>query len=172
MYGRRITTTNATHFEIMSTCMSLTKRVKYHRRLLEQFTNRWRKDYLLSLREHHSMKHQGTQDPCIKVGDVVLLYDEGTKRVFWKLAVVNELIQGSDDKVRAAVIRVGSDKGPAKLFKRSIQHLIPIEVTRDDTAEETEVTPTDNLVETPSRSDSSEMTPEVTTRSRPCCYLW
>ena len=34
-------------------------------------------------------------------------YDEGTKRAFWKLAVVNELIQGSDDKVRAAVIRVG-----------------------------------------------------------------
>ena len=167
MYGRRITTTpNATHFEVMSTCMSLTKRVKYHRRLLEQFTNRWRKDYLLSLREHHSMKHQGTQGSCIKVGDVVLLYDEGTKRAFWKLAVVNELIQGSDDKVRAAVIRVGSDKGPAKLLKRSIQHLIPIEVTRDDTAKETEVAPTDNLVETPSRSDSSEMTPEVTTRSR------
>ena len=39
-------------------------------------------------------------------------YDKGTKRAFWKLAVVNELIQGSDDKVRAAVIRVGSDKGP------------------------------------------------------------
>ena len=97
MYGRRITTTpNATHFEVMST---LTKRVKYHRRLLEQFTNRWKKEYLLSLREHHSMKHQGSQGPCIKVGDVVLLYDEGTKRAFWKLAVVNELIQGSNDKV-------------------------------------------------------------------------
>ena len=79
------------------------------------------------------MKHQGTQGPCIKVGDVVLLYDKGTKRAFWKLAVVNELIQGSDDKVRAALIRVGSDKGPAKLLKRSIQHLIPIEVTNDTT---------------------------------------
>ena len=167
MYGRRITTTpNATHFEVMSTCMTLTKRVKYHRRLLKQFTNRWKKEYLLSLREHHSMKHQGSQGPCIKVGDVVLLYDEGTKRAFRKLAFVNELIQGSNDKVRAAVIRVGNDKGSAKLLKRSIQHLIPIEVTRDDTAEETEVTSTDNLVETPHRSDSSEMTPEITTRSR------
>ena len=64
------------------------------------------------------------------------------------------------------MIRLGNDKGPAKLLKRSIQHLIPIEVTRDDTAEETEVTSTDNLVETPHRSDSSEMTPEITTRSR------
>ena len=96
------------------------------------------------------MKYQGSQVPCIKVGDVVLLYDEGTKRAFWKLAVVNELIQGSDDKVRAAVIRVGSDKGPTRLLKRRIQHLIPKEVTReDDTAEETEVTSTNNLVKTP-----------------------
>ena len=40
----------------------------------------------------------------------MLLYDEGTKQAFWKLAIVNELIQGSDYKARAAVIRVGSDK--------------------------------------------------------------
>ena len=53
IYGRRITTSpNATHYEIMSTSLSLTKRVKYHQRLLEQFTNRWKRDYLLSLREH------------------------------------------------------------------------------------------------------------------------
>jgi len=50
IYGRRIISTpNATHYEIMSTCVSLTKRVKYHQRLLEQFTNRWRREYLLSL---------------------------------------------------------------------------------------------------------------------------
>ena len=106
IYGRRIISTpNATHYEIMSTCVSLTKRVKYHQRLLEQFTNRWRREYLLSLREHHSVKHPR---PQIKVGDVVLLLDDGTKRSFWKLAVVNKLIQGNDDKVRAAVIKVGS----------------------------------------------------------------
>ena len=41
IYGRRITTTpNDTHYEILSTCASLTKRVKYHWRLLEQFTKR------------------------------------------------------------------------------------------------------------------------------------
>ena len=66
------------------------------------------------------MKHREASRPQIKVGDVVLLLDDGTKRSFWKLAVVNELIQGNDDKVRAAVIKVGSDKSPAKLLKRSI----------------------------------------------------
>ena len=46
----------------------------------------------------------------------MLLYNEGTKQTFWKLAVVNELIQGTDGKTRAAVIRIGSDKGPARLL--------------------------------------------------------
>ena len=61
------------------------------------------------------------------------------------------------------MIQVGSDKGPPKLLKRSIRHLIPIKVTRDDTEEE---------VEAPSRSDSSEMTVEVTTRSCRCAAIY
>ena len=164
IYGRRITSTpNSTHYEVMSTCVSLTKRMKYHQGLLEQFTNRWRKEYLLSLREHHSVKRREASRCHVKVGDVVLLYDDGTKRAFWKLAIVNELIQGSDDKARAAVIKVGSDKGPAKLLKRSIQHLIPIEVDREDDNMNLEMAidnPTDGLVENPSTlaSGDTEMT--------------
>jgi len=67
----------------------------------------------------------------VKVGDVVLLYDEGTKRAFWKLALVNELLPGEDGHARAAVIRVGSEQGPAKLLKRSVRHLIPIEASTE-----------------------------------------
>ena len=96
------------------------------------------------------MKYRETPRPHIKVGDVVLLYDEGTKRAFWKLAVVNELIQGSNDEVRAAVIKVSSDKGPAKLLKRSIQHLIPIKVSQEDDTTDLEKlmdTSTNDLVE-------------------------
>ena len=81
------------------------------------------------------MKCQGAPRPHIKVGNVVLLYKYGTKQAFWKLAVVNELIQGGDDKARAAVIRIGIDKGPVKLLKRSIQHLILIKAAQDDTVE-------------------------------------
>ena len=32
----------------------------------------------------------------VKVGDVVLLYDEGSKLAFWKLASVNERLPGED----------------------------------------------------------------------------
>ena len=131
IYGRRITSApNPTHFEIMSTHLTLNRRVQHHRRLLEQFTKCWQRDYLLSLREHSTSKQRSTGQR-VKVGDVVLLYDEGTKRAFWKLALVNELLPGEDGHARAAVIRVGSEQGPAKLLKRSIRHLIPIEASTE-----------------------------------------
>ena len=97
----------------------------------------------------------------------MLLYDEGTKRAFWKLAIVNELIQGSDNKAQAAVIRVGSDKGPARLL-RSIQHLIPIEVAQEeDTMEETESTSTDDSLKNPTDPEPPEIkTPEASTKPR------
>ena len=134
IYGRRITNApNATHFEIMSTHVSLNRRVQHHRRLLEQFTKSWQRDYLLSLREHTTNKQRSTGQ-SVKVGDVVLLSDEGSKRAFWKLALVNELLPGEDGHVRAAVIRVANKQGPARLLKRSVRHLIPIEASTDDEA--------------------------------------
>ena len=81
IYGRKINLTpNSVHHETMNTHQSLTRRVSHHRRLLEQFTNCWKKDYLLNLREHSHTLRQRRQDPHIKVGDVVLLYNKGTKR--------------------------------------------------------------------------------------------
>ena len=129
LYGRRLVTSpSATHFEIISTNKSLTRRAKNQRYLLNQFVNRWKKDYLLNLREFKvvSLKGQGC---CVKIGDIVLLKDENVKRVFWKLAKVVELLKGNDDTARAALINVATDNGPPKILKRSIKQLIPIEVT-------------------------------------------
>ena len=68
------------------------------------------------------------------------------------------LSKGTDRKTRAAVIRIGSDKGPTRLLKRSIQHLIPIEVAQeDDTTEETENTTNDEMIE---NTDGSSESPE------------
>ena len=43
---------NNEHFEIVSTNNILTKRAKHQRRVLQQFTCQWRRQYLLSLREN------------------------------------------------------------------------------------------------------------------------
>ena len=127
--GRRLTTiSNDEHFEIVSTHQSLAKRLKQHRHLLGQFTNQWRRDYLLNLRESHNLRVKKGGQPLINRGDVVILKQDTSKRIFWKLAVVDELLMGADGHVRAAVVRVPEPQGGTKLLRRSVKHLFPIEV--------------------------------------------
>ena len=50
--GRRLqATSNPSQFEVISTHESLTRRYQHQKHLLHQFTETWRKDYLVSLRE-------------------------------------------------------------------------------------------------------------------------
>jgi len=52
---------------LIGTCWSFTRRAKHPRHLLSQFANLWRKEYLLSLREHHL---QSKGKPSSELGDV------------------------------------------------------------------------------------------------------
>ena len=61
--------------------------------------------YLTSLREFN--KISGHNDQVIKVGDVVIVHDEKI-RLQWRLAVVERLISGKDNLIRAAHIRMGT----------------------------------------------------------------
>jgi len=133
--GRRLTTTpNSEHYEIISTHNSLVQRNKQQKHLLNQFLGLWRKTYLLGLREHHLVKKkQHNKNSVIAVGDVVVLKNDSTKRHFWKLAIVQQLLKGHDEVVRAAIIKVVDGEGKSSLLRRSIQHLIPIEVSSDET---------------------------------------
>ena len=141
--GRRITTiSNNEYFEIVSTHQSLTRRLKHHRHLLNQFANQWRKDYLLNLRENHQLKVRKGGQSVIKRGDVVVLKSDNSKRLFWRLAVVDELLKGADGHVRAAIVRVSVPQGGTKLLRRSIKHLFPIEVRPDDACSKLSTEPT------------------------------
>ena len=129
LYGHRLATTpSSTHYEVVSTNKTLTKRAKNHRQILSQLVNRWRKEYLLSLREYRGAQLKG-QGCSINIGDVVIIKDESVARNFWKLAKVIELLKGSDGVARAALINVATKNGPPKILRRSIKHLIPIEVS-------------------------------------------
>ena len=80
---------------------------------------------MVSLPETHPASSRKNGKPGIAVGDVVLLQNDSTKRVLWKLAIVKELLPGSADRIRAAVVHVA---GSRTLLKISIKHLIRIEV--------------------------------------------
>ena len=134
MYGRRICDApNSKHFEIVSTfqtLQTLMKNLKTHQCLLNHFTTLWRKDYLLNLRECHALKcKEGSKSP-IEVGQMVILKDDTTKRLFWKLAIVEELLPGRDGKIRSVKVKVSNPSGTSTMLCRSIQHLLPLEINR------------------------------------------
>ena len=133
IYGRRIATTpNESQYEIVSANKSLTRRAKYQSRVLKNFTDRWRKEYLLSIRE--SSRVQNNKSNVISVGDIVILKNENTSRMYWKLARVGNLLQSKDKIVRSAEVKVlSNDNKRTVVLRRPIQHLIPLEV--QDTSE-------------------------------------
>ena len=156
IYGRRITTMpNSQHYEVISTYQSLTKRARHHRNLIQQFTKQWRTEYLLGLREQSRVMARNNKTGNISIGDIVILRNDKTSRCFWKLAKVEQLLNGEDNLVRAAVVKVlrgKSDK--AQLLRRSISHLIPVEVKQP-------------LSEVKNKSEATISEPPVSLNTRP-----
>ena len=134
IYGRRIVNLpNAQHSEIISTNKSLTRRLRHHRYLLEKFANHWKREYLQSLREQSNTKARTDNESGIAIGDIVIVRNEKTNRNFWKLAKVEDLLQGGDKVVRAAVIRICvENSNRTQLLRRPLRHLFPIEVRSSD----------------------------------------
>ena len=62
-----------------------------------------------------------------KVGDIVIIYKDGVKRNSWKMAIIEDLIQGKDDPVRGAKVRVIT-KGKVVCLNRPMQMLYTLEV--------------------------------------------
>ena len=80
---------------------------------------------MFNLRE---IANQGNnKKPNIEPGDIVLLKNDRTKRCFWKLGKVVELLLGRDGNIRAAKVKVPSARGTTVL-SRPLQLLIPLEI--------------------------------------------
>ena len=100
-------------------------------------------DYVLRLRENHSLKVKKSGQAVFKRGDVVVLKSDTSKRSLWKLGIVDNLLMGADDRPQAAVIKVSEPQGGTKLLSRTVKHLFPIEVrvedfTNDSSTEQTQ----------------------------------
>ena len=110
----------------------LNKALKRRSLLFQHFVQRFKSEYLASLRERHvyQSKKRGSQEEIIKVGDVVLMHAENVPRSSWKLVIVKKVLRGSDGLVRAAEIKTNSG-----VTNRSIHLLYPLEVTLMDPKE-------------------------------------
>ena len=59
---------------------------------------------LNSLRETHAYQKGTLYSRPVTVGEVVILKDDATKKMYWKSAVVEELISGWDGQIINAII--------------------------------------------------------------------
>ncbi|XP_033102681.1 uncharacterized protein LOC117105613 [Anneissia japonica] len=97
------------------------RRLKFMQYLVEQFWNKWTQSYFTSLivkRKWH------TEHRNLKVGDIVIIQEEGIKRGKWKTGIVEEAIAGADGKVRNVVVRTTTATGIITKLKRAIQRLV------------------------------------------------
>ena len=98
---------------------NLNKRERYRNTLLQQFWQRWTKEYLPTL-----LTNQGrTQTRKIREGDIVLVHDDGAKKQCWPLGRVERHNVSSDGVCRSTIVRFNG-----AVRRRAIQRLYPLEV--------------------------------------------
>ncbi|XP_077989886.1 uncharacterized protein LOC144444347 [Glandiceps talaboti] len=116
---------------------------KRGQRYLNQFWKLWKEDYLLSLRERTRtlLTEQRIQAHTkANVGDVVLIKDN-LPRGAWKLGKITYLIPSRDGEVRAAKVKLPSQK----IINRPLKLLYPIECP--DVPEQKTTTQEDDLLQ-------------------------
>ena len=107
---------------------NLNKRVRYLANRRKHFWRRWRREYLVDLREMHKLKATKKGDQ-IKQQDVVIVFEEGLPRGKWRLGRVNKVIPGKDGLIRGAQISVSNRNGGKVDLYRPLQKLYPLEVS-------------------------------------------
>ena len=126
----------------------LTRRAKYLQTLSIHFWNRFRREYLLSLRENYKGVLQCSRgSETIHEGDIVVVHDDNLPRTLWCIGRVQNLLKGDDGYARGAVVRVGENRKKSLLLCRPVQRLYPLKVqgtktvNRDVKAEEIDCKP-------------------------------
>eukprot|EP00795_Rhopilema_esculentum_P016014 gene16014-7350_t len=104
------------------------KREQHVARVFQHYWRRWKKEYLIDLREYHKVPNKTCDRPNINIGDVVTVQDENIRnRIEWKLGRVADLIIGRDDVTRGARIQLAN----GNFIERPIQKLFPLELSSE-----------------------------------------
>lgn len=99
----------------------ITKRMIYCNSVMKDLLNRWKKEYLVSLRERDRNLSKSVQS-IVKVGQVVLIHDD-CPRQFWKMGYIVGLNVGGDGVVRSVNLKTSSGN-----LTRPIIKLYPLEL--------------------------------------------
>ncbi|GFS60804.1 integrase catalytic domain-containing protein [Nephila pilipes] len=80
----------------------LSKRMKYRNKPFNELRKRFRKEYLGELVQRYNERPSRE----LRINEIVLIGDDNTKRLFWRLARIIELIPGRDGKIRTVRLRM------------------------------------------------------------------
>lgn len=98
-----------------------TKHWRHLNKVIAGFWRCWKEEYLIELLDHHQYRGQSSSSNSISVGDVVILHNESKPHGFWKLAQIQELLKGKDERVRGAIVTVPVKDGYVKTLSRPLQ---------------------------------------------------
>ena len=119
----------------------LDRRMRHLSNVMNHFWKRWRKEYLLELRNSHRNVTRHSSNRVVSIGDVVIVHDEDQPRGKWRIGKVETLVTGSDGHVRGAVVRVKTKAGRLTRLRRPVQRLYPLEVRCRNEEPETTISP-------------------------------
>ena len=95
----------------------LDKKLKYRQKLMEDLRKRFRNEYLGQLLIRGNKKELRK----LKIGNIVLIGDDGHKRIDWPLARIEKFIKGRDGYDRIVILKTKNG-----LLKRPIQRVYPL----------------------------------------------
>ena len=109
-------------------------RLKHIESRLNQIWDRWKREYLVGLREFHKPKaHKKGSEYAIKPGDIVLIENNGAHRGLWKKGKVIKVLKGKDDNVIRGVALETIVNGAKRRMERAVQQIYPLELCADST---------------------------------------
>ena len=122
LLGRNLESSNLTSadagMEKRFTTDELLSKHRHLKKVINEFWDVWRRDYLLELRQSQRIDKRFLP----KLNDIVIIYNEKLPRQLWKLGQIVELYKSNDSKIRRAKIKVGKT---TTLIDRPLNRLYP-----------------------------------------------
>ena len=135
MFGRNVLTDSTlkpNDNDIDLSVQDCSKRLKYIRKLIENYWKKFSSTYLNELRQMHIYRKSKSGTQKLELGDVVLIRDDNyLPRQKWRLGKIEELVIGRDGNTRGAKLKVISTTGGIHTCHRPVQKLIPFEIMEE-----------------------------------------
>ena len=115
------------NFEFMNT-LHFSKRIRYVAKIREELKTRFKKEYLANLVRYRRLSNM--KGNKLKVGEIVLISNDNSKRLLWPLARIIKFYPGKDGENRVALLK--TSKGD---LVRPVQRLCSMEIGFEDMEE-------------------------------------